>query len=97
MRRKRRRAIQQAHNEKYNITPTTIKKEIRDVIRATYAAEDTEVYQESLTDIPNLPKDEQEKVIEQMEKEMKEAAKALNFEKATELRDIIFELKAENE
>src|SRR5690625_202353 len=94
---KRRRAIQQAHNEKYNITPTTIKKEIRDVIRATYAAEDTEVYQESLTDIPNLPKDEQEKVIEQMEKEMKEAAKALNFEKATELRDIIFELKAENE
>jgi len=94
---KRRRAIQQAHNEKYNIIPTTIKKEIRDVIRATYAAEDTEPYQESLTDIPNLPKDEQEKVIEQMEKEMKEAAKALNFEKATELRDIIFELKAENE
>ena len=90
----RRREIQMAYNEKYGITPTTIKKEVRDVIRATVAAEDTAQYGETEINLTNLKGKEKEKAIENMEKEMKEAAKSLNFEKAAELRDIILELKA---
>lgn len=91
----RRRTLQEAYNEKHNITPTTIKKDVRELIQATYAAEQTEDYEtDSVLQISKLPKKERAQVIEQMEKEMKEAAKELNFERATELRDIIFELKA---
>src|SRR5690625_5198509 len=92
---KRRRKVQQDFNEKHNITPTTIKKEVRDVIRATFVAEDEESYDGKLTTIAKLPSNEKANVIGQMEEEMREAAKVLDFEKATELRDIIFELKAE--
>lgn len=90
----RRRSIQEEYNEKHGITPMTIQKEIRDAIRATYAAEDQEEYKTS-TKIGKLNKKEREKLIANMEKEMKEAAKALNFERAAELRDLILELKAE--
>jgi len=93
---KRRRAIQEEYNQKHGIEPTTIKKEIRDVIRATYAAEEKETYQEEK--VPNtskMTKAERMKVIEKMEAEMKEAAKALDFERAAELRDLILELKSE--
>lgn len=91
---KRRRAIQEEYNEKHGITPMTIQKDIRDAIRATHAAEDEAEYKttEKLT---KLTKKERDKLIENMEKEMKEAAKALNFERAAELRDLILELKAE--
>ncbi|MGS2779539.1 excinuclease ABC subunit UvrB [Robertmurraya sp. GLU-23] len=91
---KRRRAIQEEYNEKHGITPMTIQKDIRDAIRATHAAEDEAEYKttEKLT---KLTKKERDKLIEDMEKEMKEAAKALNFERAAELRDLILELKAE--
>src|SRR5699024_4787837 len=93
----RRREIQEAHNEKYGITPTTIKKDVRELIRATVAAEEEEQYEDQPLDkIVKMSKKEREKVIEQMEHEMREAAKELNFEKATELRDIIFELKVED-
>ncbi len=90
----RRREKQIAYNEKHDITPQTIIKEVRDVIRATVAAEDEEKYveKESLT---KLTKAQKAKKIEEMEKEMKQAAKDLNFERAAELRDIILELKAE--
>ncbi|OZU88776.1 excinuclease ABC subunit B [Virgibacillus indicus] len=91
----RRREIQTEYNKKHNITPVTIKKEVRDVIRATVAAEEQEEYESKSTKITKLKGKEKEKVIEQMEKEMKDAAKALDFEKAAELRDIIHELKAE--
>ncbi|MGM8366076.1 excinuclease ABC subunit UvrB [Virgibacillus sp. W0181] len=91
----RRREIQEAYNIEHNITPKTIKKEVRDVIRATVAAEEAEQYDGSITKISKLPAKEKAEVIEQMEREMREAAKELDFEKATELRDIIFELKAE--
>ena len=91
----RRRKIQMAFNEKHNITPTTIKKDVRDVIRATVAAEEPEEHNETTKSLTELSKKEKTKVIDQMEKEMKEAAKALDFEKAAELRDIILELKAE--
>jgi excinuclease ABC subunit B len=90
----RRRAIQEAYNEKHGITPQTIQKEIRDVIRATMAAEEQEDYNPS-EGMKKLTKKEREQVIFNMEKEMKEAAKALNFERAAELRDLILELKAE--
>lgn len=94
----RRRMIQQAFNEKHGITPTTIKKDVRELIRATHAAEDEEKYEEDkLSKYSNLKKKEKLKVIEQLEKEMKTAAKELNFERAMELRDIIFELKLEFE
>ncbi|SEM64491.1 Excinuclease ABC subunit B [Mesobacillus persicus] len=91
---KRRRAIQEEYNEKHGITPQTIQKDIRDVIRATIAAEEQEEFNPS-EGLKKLSKKERDEVIVNMEKEMKEAAKALNFERAAELRDLILELKAE--
>ncbi|WP_044892967.1 excinuclease ABC subunit UvrB [Bacillus alveayuensis] len=91
---KRRRAIQEAYNKEHGIVPQTVKKEIRDVIRATYAAEEQETY-ETKPDYSKLAKKEREKLIADLEREMKEAAKALDFERAAELRDLILELKAE--
>lgn len=90
----RRRSRQIAFNKEHGIEPTTIKKEIRDVIRATMVAEDEETYEEN-KNLKSLSKSDKEKMIEDLEKEMKQAAKELNFEKAAELRDIILELKAE--
>lgn len=90
----RRRAKQMAFNEEHGIEPKTIKKEIRDVIRATMVAEEEQTYEEG-KDLKALSKTEKEKMIEDLEKEMKQAARELNFEKAAELRDIILELKAE--
>ena len=91
---KRRRAIQEEYNEKHGITPTTIQKGIRDSIRATQAAEETETYSPAQS-LGKLAKKDRERVIANMEKEMKEAARALDFERAAELRDLILELKAE--
>ncbi len=91
---KRRRAIQEEYNLKHGITPQTIQKEIRDTIRATHAAEEKEEYTPTAK-LNKMTKKERDKLIEQMEKEMKEAAKALNFERAAELRDLILELKSE--
>ncbi|WP_416147185.1 excinuclease ABC subunit UvrB [Salipaludibacillus sp. HK11] len=92
----RRRVIQKAYNEKHGITPTTIVKAIPSLIQATYASEEVESY-EAFTKAPSekLSKKDREKVIERMEKEMKDAAKNLDFERAAELRDVILELKAE--
>ena len=91
----RRRDIQIAYNEKHGVTPKTIKKEIRDVIRATQATEEEETYVEKWTQGKKLSKNEKVTLIGDVEKEMKEAAKALDFERAAELRDTILELKAE--
>jgi excinuclease ABC subunit B len=91
---KRRRAIQEEYNRKHGITPKTIQKDIRDVIRATMAAEETETYAHEPAKKKLAPQ-EKEKLIASMEKEMKEAAKALDFERAAQLRDAILELKAE--
>ncbi|MGR3765796.1 excinuclease ABC subunit UvrB [Rossellomorea sp. NS-SX7] len=92
---KRRREIQEEFNEKHGITPTTIQKEIRDVIRATHAAEEAGVYEGKETKVSNMSKPERQKLIASLEVEMKEAAKALDFERAAQLRDTILELKAE--
>ncbi|MEN1967299.1 excinuclease ABC subunit UvrB [Lentibacillus sp. N15] len=91
----RRREKQMAYNEAHHITPMTIRKEVRDVIKATVAAEDQETYDEKGANLTKLPKKDKEKAVANMEKEMKEAAKALDFEKAAELRDVILELKAD--
>ncbi|MBU8914670.1 excinuclease ABC subunit UvrB [Neobacillus sp. 114] len=91
---KRRRAIQEEYNEKHGITPKTIQKDIRDVIRATHAAEEQEDYKPTAA-FGKMTKKERDQLIGDMEKEMKAAAKALDFERAAELRDLILELKAE--
>lgn len=90
----RRREKQMAYNEKHGITPTTIKKEIRDVIRATYDSEDDQ-QAELISEYANLSKEEKQKFIDQMEEEMRQAAKELDFEKAMELRNALLELKVE--
>ncbi|MFD1423270.1 excinuclease ABC subunit UvrB [Laceyella tengchongensis] len=90
----RRREIQMKYNEEHGITPQTIRKKVHDVIEATKVAEDQAEYQVD-KEMKKLSKGERLKLIEQMEKEMKQAAKELNFERAAELRDLILELKAE--
>ncbi|MGG0409499.1 excinuclease ABC subunit UvrB [Peribacillus simplex] len=93
---RRRREIQEKYNKEHGIMPQTIQKDIRDSIRATHVAEEGEEYKEDLApSLAKLPKKERLKVMASMEKEMKEAAKALDFERAAELRDLLLELKAE--
>lgn len=88
----RRRKIQDAYNKEHNIVPTTIHKEIRDAIRG----------QEVIDDAASLvkkgrkaSKKDKQAMIHELEKQMKEAAKVLDFERAMELRDIIMELQGE--
>lgn len=88
----RRREIQIAHNLANNITPTTIKKEIHDVIRGK---ETKAMAKEYLSRHDKTTKKERERLIENLEREMREAAKVLDFERAAELRDILLELKAQ--
>lgn len=92
---KRRRSIQMEYNEKHGITPKTIQKKIREVIRASQVAEEEETYAQRLISGKPLTKQEKATLLENLEKEMKDAAKALNFERAAELRDAILELKLE--
>jgi len=90
----RRRKIQNEYNEEHGITPQTIHKKIHDVISAT--VETKEENEKDQKVVPKkLTKKEREKTIANIEKEMKKAAKDLDFERATELRDMLFELKAE--
>ena len=91
---KRRRAIQEAYNEKHGITPQTIVKEIREAIRATKESEEN-TKNETAARAKKLTKKEKEKMLIQLEKDMKEAAKALDFERAAELRDLLLELQGE--
>ncbi|SMB85556.1 Excinuclease ABC subunit B [Desulfonispora thiosulfatigenes DSM 11270] len=86
----RRREIQIKHNKENNITPQTIKKGVRDVIEATMVAEKVADYN---TNAKKLTKKEKEAKIKQLEKEMKQAAKNLEFEQAAFIRDLIIELK----
>ncbi|TDL98919.1 excinuclease ABC subunit UvrB [Macrococcus brunensis] len=88
----RRRDIQEAYNKEHGITPTTIHKKIRDAISASV---ETDESVKETKPKKKLTKKERATRMEQIEHEMKEAAKALDFERATELRDILFELKAE--
>ncbi|WP_414051076.1 excinuclease ABC subunit UvrB [Macrococcus animalis] len=89
----RRREIQEAYNTEHGITPVTINKKVRDIISATVDV--TDDLPKSTKKKKKLTVKERNEMIEKIELEMKEAAKALDFERATELRDILFELKAE--
>ncbi len=93
---KRRREIQERYNKEHGIVPKTIQKDIPDLIRATKVAEDQDEY-DTASKFSKMSRKEREKLIQRLEKEMKEAAKALDFERAAELRDIVFELKAEGD
>ncbi|HAO61387.1 MAG TPA: excinuclease ABC subunit B, partial [Erysipelotrichaceae bacterium] len=88
----RRRSIQEAYNIEHNITPTTIVKEIHDVIRGK---ETQEMAAKLLKKKSKVNKTEREKLILDLEKEMHDAAKVLDFERAAELRDVILELKSQ--
>ncbi len=88
----RRRDIQIAHNTANNITPMTIKKEIHDIIRGK---ETKQMAQEYMSKHDKTTRKEKERLIESLEKEMRDAAKVLDFERAAELRDIVLELKAQ--
>ncbi len=87
----RRRQIQMDYNNKYGIVPTTIKKSVRNLIEATKVAEDQGAY--IVKDKNDIMSAEQlEELIEKLQKEMKQAARDLQFEKAAALRDKIGEL-----
>ncbi len=90
----RRREIQQAYNEAHNITPKTVKKEIRDLIRISHEAAPEEQEENFLTQFKSLSKLQREEELERMDLQMRQYAKDMNFEAAAQLRDIILELKA---
>ncbi len=87
----RRRAIQEEYNRVHNITPTTIVKEIRDAIHGKETAEMAVKFMKKKV---KKDKKQQEQLFADLEKEMREAARVLDFERAAELRDIILELKS---
>lgn len=87
----RRRTIQEEYNKRNGIVPTTIIKDVREIIEATKIAEDIEEYK--VEDNKKLNKKEKNKLIKEYTEEMLLAAKNLQFERAAELRDIINELK----
>ena len=78
--------IQEEYNKIYNITPKTIIKEIRDII-----SNEEEITEEKVN---KMTKKEKEQTIDELTNEMKKAAKELDFERAMELRDAIFELQS---
>ena len=84
---KRRREIQQKYNEEHGIVPKTIIKEIREIISNTSEVEEKKT--------EKMSKKDKEKLMLRIENEMREAAKNLDFERATELRDILFEMRGE--
>ena len=88
----RRRKIQQEYNEEHGVTPRTISKEIRDAIRGKETKEMATKYMQKKLKNDKKAKDT---LISQLEKEMKEAARILDFERAAELRDMISELKVD--
>ena len=87
----RRRAIQIAYNEEHHITPTTI---VKDIGEAIHGKETQEMAARYMKKKSKLGKKEQQKLIDNLEKEMKDAARVLDFERAAELRDMLLELKA---
>ena len=88
---KRRRALQEAYNKEHGITPTTIKKAVRDLISISKEVAKTEEKMEK--DPESMSREELEKLIGQIQKQMKAAAAELNFEMAAELRDKMITLK----
>ncbi|HBK3297955.1 TPA: excinuclease ABC subunit UvrB [Enterococcus faecalis] len=90
----RRRAIQEAYNEEHGIEPKTIIKEIRDLISISKTADKDETVIQLDKSYEDLSRQEKADLLMKLEREMKDAAKALDFETAATLRDTILELKA---
>lgn len=90
----RRRAIQEAYNEEHGIEPKTIIKEIRDLISISKTADKDETVVQLDKSYEDLSRQEKADLLMKLEREMKDAAKALDFETAATLRDTILELKA---
>ena len=85
----RRREIQQEYNKKHNITPTSVKKEISQGLRAIIPEKE----KENKLDLRKVPKDEVPNLIKELESQMRLAAANLEFEKAADLRDLIEKIK----
>ena len=88
----RRREIQIAYNKEHGITPKTIVKPIHEVVRSKETQEMTAKY---MNKKHKVSKKDKEKLMANIEKEMKEAAKGLDFERAAELRDILIEMRGD--
>ena len=88
----RRRTIQIAYNEEHHIVPQTIIKPIHEVVRSKETQEMTAKYMNKKS---KMAKKDKERLLSDLEKEMREAAKVLDFERAAELRDILMELRSE--
>ncbi len=86
----RRRAIQAEYNQVHGIVPQTVVKPVRDVIQATKVAAEKPA---TLQQILDTPKRDIPRLVEQLRKEMRQAAKDLEFERAAEIRDLIIELE----
>ncbi len=89
----RRRFIQLKYNKEHGITPQTIRKAVRDVIEATKVADKDETYRVTSDAVKKMSKRERQDLLARLDKEMKDAARQLQFERAAELRDIIFDLR----
>ena len=87
----RRREIQMAYNQEHGITPQTIQKAVRDLISISQKVDTGEMMMEK--DVESMSREELEKTVEKVTKQMKKAAAELNFEAAAELRDKLIELK----
>lgn len=88
---KRRRQIQEAYNEEHHITPTSIKKAVRELISISKEVAKTE--RKLAKDPESMDRKELEKLVGEVQKQMLKAAAELNFEAAAELRDKMLELK----
>src|SRR5690606_2736787 len=88
----RRRKIQMEYNQKHGITPTTVQKGVRDTLETIKAAEDDAKYTFG-QDTEHMQRSDIEALISKLEKEMREAARELQFEKAAFLRDRLKELR----
>lgn len=91
----RRRNIQMQYNEEHNITPHTIKKDIRDLISVSHEVDNDSKEEGSFTDVAfkDMARDDQNAMIANLEDQMRAAAKRLDFEDAANLRDAVMELK----
>ncbi|WP_258088190.1 excinuclease ABC subunit UvrB [Weissella fangxianensis] len=91
----RRRRIQMQYNEEHNITPHTIKKDIRDLISVSHDVDNDSKEEGSFTDVAfkDMARDDQNAMIANLEDQMRAAAKRLDFEDAANLRDAVMELK----
>ncbi|MBQ5805116.1 MAG: UvrB/UvrC motif-containing protein, partial [Erysipelotrichaceae bacterium] len=89
----RRRSIQSRYNEEHNIVPRSIVKELNEIIHSKETKEMADKYRKK----HKHTRAEKERMMASIEAEMRQAAKLLNFERAAELRDILYELRDEDE